>query len=219
MGLDMYLMRMPRYKDCTADTVSLIENYLDFLEYRKKPDKAETTFMDWCGHSESELPEQDVLEFYRPFYTRKHEDDVFKHIYEVVGYWRKVNAVHKWFVENVQCGEDDCDYHREVTAEDLRNLIAVCTTVISGVKLMPGKIHTGMTFHNGKVEQMYEDGFVVSNPSICRKLLPTESGFFFGGLDYDEYYVADLQETIKICTEALNTTDFSTQMLYYHSSW
>lgn len=40
-------------------------------------------------------------------------------------YWRKSNAIHKWFVDNVQDGEDDCgDYHvsRE-KLEELRQLI------------------------------------------------------------------------------------------------
>lgn len=31
------------------------------------------------------------------------------YIYVKVGYWRKANAVHKWFVENVQDGVDECD--------------------------------------------------------------------------------------------------------------
>ena len=28
-------------------------------------------------------------------------------VYEV-GYWRKCNQVHKWFIDNVQAGKDDC---------------------------------------------------------------------------------------------------------------
>ena len=33
-------------------------------------------------------------------------------IIESVGYWRKANHIHKWFVDNVQNGEDDCkEYH------------------------------------------------------------------------------------------------------------
>src|SRR5210317_2053350 len=27
---------------------------------------------------------------------------------EEVGYWRKANHIHKWFVDNCQDGEDDC---------------------------------------------------------------------------------------------------------------
>jgi hypothetical protein len=30
-------------------------------------------------------------------------------ISERVGCWRKANHIHRWFVENVQGGEDDCD--------------------------------------------------------------------------------------------------------------
>ena len=34
------------------------------------------------------------------------------YIEEEAGYWRKANAIHRWFVENVQKGEDDCrDYY------------------------------------------------------------------------------------------------------------
>lgn len=28
-----------------------------------------------------------------------------------VGYWRKANAIHNWFVQNVQDGEDECKPH------------------------------------------------------------------------------------------------------------
>jgi hypothetical protein len=40
-------------------------------------------------------------------------------------YWRKANAVHKWFVDNVQNGDDNCEEHwvsREKLAE-LRDLV------------------------------------------------------------------------------------------------
>ena len=37
-------------------------------------------------------------------------------------YWRKVNAVHNWFVENVQRGEDDCgEYY--VSHEKIKELL------------------------------------------------------------------------------------------------
>jgi hypothetical protein len=29
-------------------------------------------------------------------------------VVEQVGYWRKANAIHKWFVDNIQGGVDDC---------------------------------------------------------------------------------------------------------------
>ena len=41
-----------------------------------------------------------------------------------VGYWRKANAIHKWFVDNIQSGEDNCGeyYVNKVDLESLRNL-------------------------------------------------------------------------------------------------
>ncbi len=35
-----------------------------------------------------------------------------------VGYWRKANQIHNWFVKNVQGGVDDCGYYG-VTKEKL----------------------------------------------------------------------------------------------------
>ena len=41
-----------------------------------------------------------------------------------VGYWRKANHIHKWFVKNIQGGKDDCaDYYvNKVDLESLRDL-------------------------------------------------------------------------------------------------
>lgn len=38
---------------------------------------------------------------------------------------------------------------------------------------------------------------VLANPELAESLLPTASGFFFGGTDYDEWYVQDLENTVK----------------------
>ncbi len=37
---------------------------------------------------------------------------------------------------------------------------------------------------------------VLANPEKASELLPTQSGFFFGGTEYDEWYVQDLQSTV-----------------------
>ena len=42
-----------------------------------------------------------------------------------LGYWRKANAIHNWFVENVQNGEDDCGRYY-VSTEKLEELKADC---------------------------------------------------------------------------------------------
>lgn len=40
-------------------------------------------------------------------------------------YWRKANAIHGWFVKNVQDGEDDCKAY-DVDIEDLEALRDLC---------------------------------------------------------------------------------------------
>ncbi len=45
------------------------------------------------------------------------------------GYWRKANQIHKWFVDNVQDGEDDCkEYH--VSLDQLKELKTICNKVL-----------------------------------------------------------------------------------------
>lgn len=58
---------------------------------------------------------------------------------------------------------------------------------------------------------------IVENPSIAEDYLPTQSGFFFGGEEYDEYYLEQLQDTISII-EKLEAMG-SEWCFVYSSSW
>lgn len=107
-------------------------------------------------------------------------------IIEEVGYWRKANAIHRWFVENVQGGKDDCGGY-SVSRGDLRKLLSLVKEVLAD---------------NSKAEE----------------LLPTQSGFFFGETEYDEWYFEDLQSTETLLTELLQEKDDG-DTYYYHSSW
>jgi hypothetical protein len=123
------------------------------------------------------------------------------YIEESVGYWRKANAIHKWFVENVQAGKDDCkDYY--VDRENLLALKNVC------LKILQNLIKNSIINSNGNIEY--------KNVKLANKLLPPQQGFFFGGKDIDEYYVNDLSNTVELIDKILQeeTGDF-----YYSSSW
>ncbi len=225
MGLDMYLNRMPRYKNATAEDVSAVESYLDWIKSKAEGSEyAKGTFKDWCGREE--IPSHEHLEFYSKFYEIKYPSWDTEHKYgygrimDQIGYWRKANEIHNWFVENVQDGEDDCCYHREVTQEDLEELLNVCNKVLASCELVDGKIENGYNFDDdGNRIPILADGKYVKDSSVAEELLPTASGFFFGGTSYDEYYVEDIESTIDIITQALETTDFETEMIYYVSSW
>jgi hypothetical protein len=44
---------------------------------------------------------------------------------------------------------------------------------------------------------------VLEDRTKAVELLPTQSGFFFGSTEYDEYYFDDLKDTIKIIEPAI----------------
>lgn len=135
-------------------------------------------------------------------------------IVERVGYWRKANQIHNWFVKNVQDGEDNCNDY-DVSTEQLQELIDTCKQVLASTKLINAKIKNGSHNVNGKMEDNMIDGKKLEDSSVAEKLLPTAGGFFFGGTDYDEYYWQDLEETIKMLEPLIvEGGDFS-----YRSSW
>lgn len=136
-------------------------------------------------------------------------------IVEQVGYWRKANAIHNWFVKNVQEGSDDCkEYH--VSREQLKELLDLCSKVIKASKLVKGKVYNGTKWTKAGKEEIYEDGMVIENPKVAMELLPTTIGCFFGGTDYDQWYFKKLEETQKILKQALEEKDGD---FYYQSSW
>lgn len=106
---------------------------------------------------------------------------------EEIGYWRKANHIHNWFVENVQSGNDDCDTY-SVSLEDLKELLNVCNKIL-------------------------EDS------SLAEELLPRTQGFFFGSIEYDEYYYDSIRYTISVLKEAIEGFIPGITTYYYRSSW
>lgn len=115
-----------------------------------------------------------------------------KYIVEEVGYWRKANQIHKWFVDNVQNGADDCGEY-EVKEGRLANLLETCKLILD------------------------------KDPGKASVLLPVQSGFFFGGTDYDKYYFENLESTVKIIESLfepdLDGGSYLKGDIYYSSSW
>ena len=102
-------------------------------------------------------------------------------------YWRKANQVHKWMVENVQYGEDNCGVY-EVDINQLRELKDI-------------------------VEE------IMADPKKAPDLLPTESGFFFGSQEYDEWYREDMEVTLTNLNQMLEAAKTGPIRFFYTSSW
>ena len=150
----------------------------------------------------------------------------FKRVVSIVEegiYWRKANAIHKWFVDNVQKGEDDCGSYY-VDLGQLRELLAVCKQVKEKAILAEGKIESGSRLVNGAWEPIMVDGKYITNASEIAQILPTQDGFFFGSTNYNEYYMNDVEYTIEELErlikeeEELNEKHFYSDF-EYHASW
>lgn len=147
----------------------------------------------------------------------KIKKDNIVNITEEILYWRKANHIHQWFVNNVQDGNDNCkEYY--VSEKQLEKLLEICKKVRDASRLVPGKIHTETRFINGKREQLFENGKIIEDPSIAQKLLPVTEGFFFGSKEYNQYYIASIQETIESLEELLKQGELYAD-IYYSSSW
>ena len=59
---------------------------------------------------------------------------------------------------------------------------------------------------------------VLADHSLAAELLPSQSGFFFGGTEYDDWYFNSLRETVEMLKPIVEDTENS-GYLYYQSSW
>ena len=135
-------------------------------------------------------------------------------IEESVAYWRKANHIHQWFVENCQDGEDNCRQYY-VSREQLKELVETCKKVKKSLKKSPkGKKNVEVGWKGG--EKMYEQITVAIDTSVADELLPPQPGFFFGGTEYDDYYIQCLDDTIKQIEPLLKEENGE---FYYQSSW
>ena len=79
-----------------------------------------------------------------------------KEVTAEVGYWRKANAIHQWFVKNVQSGEDDCNPYF-VDRSSLETLRELCQRVLANrtlaAELLPPQ--EGFFFGSQEIDDYY----------------------------------------------------------------
>ena len=116
-----------------------------------------------------------------------------------VGYWRKANHIHNWFMQNCARRDeydnpiDDCS-PIEITVDKLEELLDTCKKVLA-------------------------------DHSLAGSLLPTTDGFFFGSTEYDDYYFGEIEQTIEIIEPVLKFAKHKLEIkdyaweVYYRASW
>ena len=116
-----------------------------------------------------------------------------------IAYWRKVNCIHNWFVENVQGGNDNCDRHY-VSDEKIKELIK-------------------------EIDNILSEPDPKTKLAKAEANLPNTTGCFFGSQEYDKYYFEDLKytkERMQACLDWQNKmagTGKCFDSFYYQSSW
>lgn len=103
--------------------------------------------------------------------------------------WRKANAIHRFFVEHVQNGEDDCKSY-EIDIETLMMLRDICKKILNS---------------NNQIK-------------VAKELLPTQEGFFFGSTDYDDFYFIDVKDTYNEMNRLIENKE-EYDWFEYSSSW
>ena len=127
-----------------------------------------------------------------------HAYNYFQYVFPIIT-WRKANAIHKFFVDNCQEGNDNCQRHY-VSESDLERLLEI-------------------------INEILEIKTPVAREMKAEELLPTDiEGCFFGSKEYDDWYYKDLEDTKKVLDklfkyQATAETGKCFDSFYYQSSW
>lgn len=106
-------------------------------------------------------------------------------------YWRKANQIHNYIVQHFADGVDECQ-EINISGDDIIELRGLCERILN-------------LKNNGQERKAL---------NLAKKELPTTSGFFFGSVDYDEWYFEDLESTV----EQLKDID-PDKWYIYRASW
>lgn len=107
-----------------------------------------------------------------------------------IGYFRKFNALHSYIVKTFANGIDICQ-DVFLFKEDVK-----------------------------KIKKVLDDILETANTTEkAKELLPTQSGFFFGGTNYDEYYFNEAKVAADLMQNLLDNFDFVNYQLVYKASW
>lgn len=130
-------------------------------------------------------------------------------------YWRKANAIHKFFYDKcAEEGQEDYDT-LSVNKEDLVELIHLCQDVLFDLETCINiKTKEKVTDINGNE---VEHEFTTYDSEVAREKLPTQGGFFFGSTEYNDYYKSYLTETMTKLQGVVLETDWDNEDVWYYA--
>ena len=102
-------------------------------------------------------------------------------INERAGYWRKANAIHAWFVENVQGGMDECQRSR-VDREQLAELREECREALEsgeGMEPQSGCFFGSTEKDDGWRSDLRDTIMIIDNAFERDKELPETPSYYY----------------------------------------
>ena len=221
MGLDMDLYKVKKVEGFSAMDYAYADMRLEYNRGKENAKKNKQRFKpsleDWG------IPSSMTLEKAKIFESDLREvGGYFKRlsIFDTVWSWRKANHIHAWFVNKVQDGTDDCSYYF-VTEEHFLELKETCEKVLA---LKPFSIDENSDLFYATASTLIDSGVITKEnyeelEAKLEKIMPTQSGYFFGGTDYNPYYFQTVEEALEIARTVLENGDFDKEVYLYHSSW
>lgn len=228
MGLDMYLGRYHKttlekttfnaeesetlrdfdnsyeiFKECPkpfiniATEIKLINEYYDMKKISETFANGETLTIGsyGCGKIGFRNYEKDIKldldanMIHKDYILQKEETSYVVEGDYEVAYWRKANQIRQWFVNHIE----------EFNSDDNCEYYKITKELL--------------------VELITDCKAVLNNHDLATELIPTSSGFYFGSTEYDEWYYKDLEDTIKMCEDVIETTDWDNEVVVYTESW
>lgn len=214
MALIMYLTKAPRYKNTTIEEIKLIESYFHWQHEKEIGSRyGGDTFEKWCGHSETELPNSDVVDYYKEFLTKKTTyvegvgNEEHYSLFTQMARFVKANQILNWFVRNVMDNKLDNEFY-EVSKEQLEGFLTTCNEVKDSFTFLRTNEYTK------------EDEYEI-NEDIADRLLPLmkEKGYFFGSIRYNDLYAEQVIDAANIVKNILDITDFEKETIYFNTIW
>jgi len=145
--------------------------------------------------------------------------------FQELGYWRKANAVHGWFVRECANNVDECQ-EIFVSREQLSKLRSDCNDALATRENATPNDENNVIFRQPPNSGQELIDYIMENTKAQSELIGTTivkeplqpiAGFFFGSLEKDEWYYDGLLETIDIIDKALALGD--DWQVIYQASW
>lgn len=157
MGLDMFLYRAPRVPGLNLDGYLAAEDAV-------------------CHHGPDGLADPALLQAHPGTVAVADPRRTFFSLFEEVAYWRKANAIHRWFVEHVHDGADDGYWYALVPDTACRALLDRVTAVLADFDRAPALLPTeaGFFFGSTDYDEWYASNLVETRNQLTRVLDTTD---------------------------------------------